>query len=309
MKKIFLIGFLFLIPIFSFGCLNGASKVLKNGIHIYEDAEGVIPSGHYFYEQNFPALIKQLDSLYLKTNDLDYLSDKGYILVLQKKYSEALNLYLEIEKMQPNRYATASNIGTIYELIGDNKKAHEWISKAIKINPKSHEGSEWLHLKILETKIADLKNLSSDFLLNTTFGEKPGPITKLSSSELRFLEKSLYFQLNERISFIKGKDPIISLLLFELANLEIIRGKYYDAIAIYKMAKDYGFQNKLLDERIETAHDRVTESLYNSISEVEAVNNYHKILFVATLITSLLIVIILCVVIYNLKIKLRNYKE
>jgi len=192
MKKILFSFCLLIVPIFSFGCLNGITKILKNGVLVYEDHRGIVPHGHHFYVDNYESVIKSLDSLYTKTNDLDYLSDKGYVLVLQHKYSEALEIYLNIEKLQPNRYATASNIGTIYELMGENKKAHEWISKAIKINPKSHEGSEWLHLKILETKMDGLKNLSSDFLLATNFGTESEPKSNLSRKELNFLEQSLY---------------------------------------------------------------------------------------------------------------------
>ena len=100
-----------------FGCINGETKVLKNGLFIYEDHYGSIPFGHKFNRFNFEKVKKELDSLYKKTNDLDYLSDIGYVLIIEGKYTEALNLYLEIEKKSPNRYSTASNIGTIYDLL------------------------------------------------------------------------------------------------------------------------------------------------------------------------------------------------
>lgn len=99
----------------TFACLNGDTKELKNGVIVYADYEGLVPHGHSFFIENFPKLISELDGLYEKTN-IDYLSDKGYVLIVQKKYEEALKLYLTIEQIKPNRYSTASNIGTLYEL-------------------------------------------------------------------------------------------------------------------------------------------------------------------------------------------------
>lgn len=301
MKKILLSFCLLIVPFFSFGCLNGITKILKNGVFVYEDHRGIVPHGHHFSIDNFESVIKSLDSLYTKTKDLDYLSDKGYVLVLQNKYSEALEIYLNIEKLQPNRYETASNIGTIYELMGENKKAHEWISKAMKINPKSHEGSEWLHLKILETKIDGLKNLSSDFLLDTNFGNESEPKSNLSLKELNFLKQSLYYQLNERISFIKGKDEIMAVLLFDLANLAFTNKEYHDAIEIYKKARDYGFDNNLLNERMDVSRYKIEDDLRTEIFEIYSVNEYHRNLFVITLTISSILVVVMGAVIFKIK--------
>ncbi|MBB1193759.1 hypothetical protein DNC80_08775 [Flavobacterium sp. SOK18b] len=154
MKKFKLILLLLLLSNFnSFACLNGESKLLKNGNYLYMDQNHRLPFGHNFFVYHFEKTSFELDSLYTKTKDIAYLSDKGLILILQKKYKEALQLYFSIEKTNPNRYSTASNIGTIYELIGENEKALKWINKSIKINPKAHKESEWLHSKILEAKI------------------------------------------------------------------------------------------------------------------------------------------------------------
>ena len=136
-------------------CLNGDSKVLKDGTFLYEDREGSVPYGHDFYKEAFENGIKQLDSIYIATKDIDYLSDKGLLLILLERYEEAIELYLDIEKIKPNRYSTASNIGTAYELIGQNENALKWIKKSVELDPKSHNGSEWIHIKILEAKIKD----------------------------------------------------------------------------------------------------------------------------------------------------------
>ncbi|WP_433834865.1 tetratricopeptide repeat protein [Flavobacterium anhuiense] len=246
----FLLVVLALISFKAFACLNGETKILKNGAYAYEDYDGINPQGHNFFEGDFPRLIIELDSLYKKTKDLDYLSDKGYLLIVLKKYDEALKLYLNIEKIKPNRYSTASNLGTLYELMGENQKAYEWIKKSIAINPKSHEGSEWLHLKILEAKIKNLKDVSGQFLINANFGTSREPKTKLSRKEIDELAQSIYFQVNERMSFIEPKDKIISILLFELGNLAELLGQNNSALETYRSARKYGYEGDLIIERM-----------------------------------------------------------
>lgn len=217
---------------------------------VYEDFEGIIPYGHKFQIENFDKAKKELDSLYRKTRKIEYLSDKGYVLIVEGKYQEALQLYLEIEKQQPGRYSTASNIGTIYELLGDNQRALQWINNAIKINPNSHEGSEWLHAKILEAKIKGKAYKKGSFFINTDFGSYNQPVSDLSQHAIENLKDALYYQLNERISFIKPKDEIIGILLFELGNLCMLDKAYHDANEILKRAKEYGYNDPVLEERI-----------------------------------------------------------
>ncbi len=233
-----------------FACINGETKILKNGVFIYEDHEGTIPYGHQFNRLNFENVKRELDSLYKKNHDLDYLSDIGYVLIIEGKYSDALAIYLEIEKKAPNRYSTASNIGTIYELLGDDQKAYIWIQKAIRLNPNAHDGSEWLHLKILEAKLNKLKNPDSNFFFSTSFGTFNHVQTELSDRKIERLIRDIYYQLNERITFIKEKDVIIAHLLFELGNLCLLEGKKYDALQNLKMAKEYGLNSELLNRRI-----------------------------------------------------------
>jgi tetratricopeptide (TPR) repeat protein len=253
MRLFLLISALFLCSISAQACLNGETKELKNGRVIYTDHSDEsfpIPEGYHFTSENLTPLAQNLQSLYNKTKDIEYLSDKGYVLIVQGKYQEAINLYLEIEKIKPNRYSTASNIGTAYELIGNNQKALEWIKKSIKINPNAHDGSEWIHVKILEAKIKGETYITSSFLLNTDFGVEEEPSTKLSQEALEKLQKELYFQLNERASFIKNKDKIMALLMFELGNIVYATNKSdYLTLELYKKSQEYGFSNSLLNKR------------------------------------------------------------
>lgn len=265
---------LVLVSFKSFACLNWEIKTLKNKVEIYRDRTyQYVPDGHDFKIKDFPGLILDLENGYKKTNDVDYLSDKGYVLIIQGKYNEALKLYLEIEKIKPNRYSTASNLGTLYELMGENQKAYDWIKKAIKIDPKSHDGSEWLHLKILEAKIQNLQNATGTFFINTNFGTEIIPKTNLGDENLARLKDALYYQLNERISFIKPEDKIISVLLFELGNIATIEN--YDpesASKVYELSKKYGFRSELLNERLILNYKKINDLCLENSVEVQQIS-------------------------------------
>lgn len=74
------------------------AKYLKTEHFFIKTLKEVSPFGHEFnHIEDFERGIIKLDSLYKATKDLDYLSDKGLLLILLKKYDKAINLYLEIE--------------------------------------------------------------------------------------------------------------------------------------------------------------------------------------------------------------------
>lgn len=253
-RKKFLILFSLLISSLSiaYGCLNGESKSLKSGVFVYEDFEGNVPYGHDFFtdEDEFKSELRKLDSLFDVTKDLDYLSDKGVLMIILGRYEDAINLYLEIERLEPNRYSTASNIGTAYELAGQNENALKWITRAIEIDSTSHNGSEWIHARILEAKIKGEQHVTTQFLLNTDFGNKDIPVSQLTREELEELSNALYYQLNERVSFVKPKEKIVAQLYFDLGNIAFLRGNYNDALADYEQAKEYGFGRGLIETRM-----------------------------------------------------------
>jgi tetratricopeptide (TPR) repeat protein len=236
-----------------FGCINTISEGLSDGTILWSDEKSQIPLGHNFKQFDKEKTLEKLYKFYDKTKNIKYLSDVGVVLILQQKYIEAKDIYLKIEEIDPTRYATASNLGTVYELLGDNENALTWIKKAVEINPKSHQNSEWIHVKILETKIKGEQSITSDSLINTNFGTSPNPTTTLSPQQLAELRDALYFQLNERVSFIKPPDKIIANLMYDLANVTFLTGGKDAAITIYEKAREYSFTDEILQSRIYNA--------------------------------------------------------
>ncbi|RYY88169.1 MAG: tetratricopeptide repeat protein [Chitinophagaceae bacterium] len=252
MKKLWL-PFAFLACSLAAGaCINGETRELKDGTLLFADRgeETRVPHGHEFVDINFGRTMASLEAGWRRTGNAEYRSDMGVLLILQKKYNEARDLYLELERKKPGRYSTASNLGTVYELLGKNDSALYWIQRAVAINPRSHEGSEWIHVNILKAKVAGIADPTAQALLDTDFGPGPKPHSTRNRSQLWELDKALFYQLNERMSFIKPVDPVIARLLFELGNIRWLESDLYSVEALYAEARRYGFNDPLLQERL-----------------------------------------------------------
>lgn len=265
MKKLLLL-FILLSFTKTLACLNGETRKLEDGTFLYEDYDGFVPHGHYFNNtEDLEKTITSLEQYYKTTKNLNYLSDKGYVLIVLGKYQEAIDLYKRIEAIQPDRYSTSSNIGTAYELIGNNSEALKWIEKALRLNPNSHHSSEWIHANILKAKIKGEKFYNSDYILDVNFGNETIPSTKLSKRELQHLRQSLYYQLNERVSFVEPKEKIIAELIFELGNIAYLLGDKDEANDDYKLAEKYGYEGHLLEKRKELSAIPVTKNIERKV--------------------------------------------
>lgn len=271
----------------SFACLNGLEYQLSTGTTVYIDHDNAVPYGHEFWVNEPATEIRKLDSLYQVKPHVDYLNEKGLVYIISKDYQKAIDLYLEIEKKTPGLYATASNLGTAYELLGDNVNALKWIEKAIEINPNSHHHSEWIHVNILKIKLGQMP-LSSTNLIGVDFGKEDRPVTKLSPKALEELSEQLYFQLNERRSFVGPKDEIVAQLLFDYGNLMLLRNLNQEAKEVYETAIKYGFDPSFVNLRMAQLKDSNEQNEASLFTKIK--NNWDTILIsILSMITFLLI--------------------
>ena len=236
-------------------CCMNEYRALVSGVIVYKDISDRLtaPSGRLSTE-NKKHLLEQLhkvDSIYKITGKLEDYSDYAVMLVYNGEYLRAKAIFIEIESKSPGLYATASNLGTTYELLGQNDLALHWITKAIKINPNSHNGSEWIHVKILEAKIkanGDDKYFLTHNLLSLDFGNSEKPENK-NNIDLIKLRSQLYHQLSERMSFANPQDQIVGQLLFDLGNVNAIVMDVKSGLEVYEVAKKYGFSSPVLIKR------------------------------------------------------------
>ena len=172
-------------------------------------------------------------------------SDYAIALMYLDRSPEAIALLTTLEQEQPGHFFIAANLGTAYELSGKYKDALHWINEGIRRNPQDHEGTEWLHAKILDAKIAQQKN-PDYFEMHSVLELQPNEIGRAiqldgksySAAEVR---KAIEYQLGERLQFVKPPDPAVASLLYDYAAIESVLGSMESAQHILKFASNYGY--------------------------------------------------------------------
>ena len=161
-----------------------------------------------------------------RSGDFRVKNDLAVALAHAGQAAKAVIFLEEIEREKPGLYVTAANLGTAYELVGNNGKALEWIRQGIKRNTDSHNGSEWLHVRILEAKLALDRNphwLAEHSILGFAEDMHPDSIeirgNRGEKLKLDRIKDALIYQLHERVQFVDRPDPVVGSLLYDLGRL------------------------------------------------------------------------------------------
>lgn len=182
--------------------------------------------------------------------------------IIAGDFDTAVTILKKLEADFPGRYSTAANLGTAYELIGDNVNALKWIDEGIHRNEDSHYGTEWLHALILKAKIESakqpnhsLKNhlieVPKSMNLNTIFSVDG---VNRSISDVR---SALIYQLHERMVFVKPTDPYVADLLYSLALIEAHLSTVETGLELLKLAERYGFPDTALLKEYERSFQSI----------------------------------------------------
>ena len=159
--------------------------------------------------------------------------------------ARAVPLLEAIEREHPGEYTVAANLGTAYELAGNDRQALRWIAEGVKRNPGAHEGTEWLHVRILEAKLAlasDPAWLTTHSVLGLDFGAAVTPSIPTrwpQGHDLPSTLAALRYQLRERIAFVAPPDPIVADLVADYARLVALDAVIEEALPIYDLALAY----------------------------------------------------------------------
>lgn len=203
----------------------------------------------------------RMQSALANSTNFNERSDYAVSLVYVGKTKEAVELLRGLEKEQPGTYIVAANLGTALELLGNNEEALHWIREGIHRNPQSHEGTEWLHAKILEVKIAAQKD-ADYFKKHSVLELDPQQVSSAMTIDGRTFSptevgKAIEYQLQERLQFVKPPDPAVASLLFDYAAIEAATNILESAQGLLKTAVEYGYpaerveaQIKLYDRKI-----------------------------------------------------------
>jgi tetratricopeptide (TPR) repeat protein len=184
---------------------------------------------------------EQLEQALNKNVDYKLLSDFGWNELKYGKKDLAVKLLEALYLKYPNEYNVVANLGTAYEVTGDNKKALEFLKKAVAINPQSHYGSEWIHINILEQKVLASPDYTKILILGAGNDFSKWLTGQLYKRDITSdsLMVQLAYQLHERISFVAKPDPIVGQLVLDFADLVSIARTPSEANQFYRYALEY----------------------------------------------------------------------
>lgn len=204
----------------------------------------------------------------------------GVAMMRRGLHAQARDIFAKLAAEHKNEYVIAANLGTAYELTGDLPNALKWIRLGIALNGDSHEGTEWLHVKILEAKLAaqgDPKWFEQHTVLGMDFGKDAIP--KMLSENIRdekgyersldSVRHALEYQLHERLFYVRDPDPVVFDLLFDLGNLLSIREDYHKAAEIFRHAKRFQVQEKPLLSARQTIVEQIPVERLNAAAARE----------------------------------------
>src|SRR5688572_26564188 len=205
------------------------------------------------------------------STSFDDRNDYAVALMYLGRADEAVAILKTLESEKPGDYSIAANLGTAYELSGQNEEARKWIQEGIRRNPDSHFGTEWLHVAILDAKIqlqSDPNYFDHHSVLNIDYRalETGAKVIQLGTEEHRLhdLTDALRYQLIERLKFVKGKDPAVASLLFDYAAIEAGTATLESAISLLQLAGEYGYPAGRIDPLIASYTRTIRFSIWKS---------------------------------------------
>lgn len=190
---------------------------------------------HFKRSFNSAGLLNELNRITDEINNrlslFENENDKALTYMRMGRHDEALTILQKLEKEKPDEYNVIANLGTLYELMGDNEKALTYIKKAVTINAASHRGSEWVHIQILGAKIQQKDNAwwKTHAVLNIAAINKPA-VTVMSD---------IIYQLKERLPFTPAPDTMMAAVLNEAGDFFNSQQKKEQAWILYKIADEY----------------------------------------------------------------------
>ncbi len=194
---------------------------------------------HGFFDADVEARWDSLKKVGIDKLDYKGLSDYAVLELKMGDRKLALDILEKLYKKYPREYNIIANLGTAYEVMGNNAKALELLKKAVAINPHAHHGSEWIHIGILEQKLgAQLY----DQIINLGIKDFPQWLNNKSYVFTRpadSLKIQIAFQLHERIGFIAPPDSVIGQLVLDFADMVAKTETKDTAIAFYDYAAKY----------------------------------------------------------------------
>lgn len=173
-------------------------------------------------DKDLNAIAAEAEARHRADPSLENTNDLAVAWILTHRKSEAIELLRDLEKRMPGNAIVAANLGTALELDGENEEALTWIRESVRRDPQEHQGSEWVHVRILEAKLAlerDPHWLRKNSVVGWREGQRLPPDERSQPRKPRELVDAITYQLEERTQFVDSPDPIVADLYLTLGDL------------------------------------------------------------------------------------------
>jgi len=186
-------------------------------------------------------------------HNFQYKSDLSLILMQLGMIDSTLSILRPLIKLYPTEYNVVANLGTAFELKGKLDSALILIRKGYELNPDSHRGSEWIHIKILEAKIK-AKNRNPIWMQRNPIITMEELEQRLGEGKRKAEQVNLDFnyQIRTRVPFTPAPNEVLSNLLETLGDFNKKHGTYEQAILAYaysmRFSKNPTYNFKIRDK-------------------------------------------------------------
>lgn len=173
---------------------------------------------------------KLSEALIKRRQDPEDFKNESNIALFYMQLGEVKKALAILEPLvvkHPEEYIIIANLGTAYELDGQIGKALQMIRKGYAINPNSHYGSEWIHIKILEAKMAHGAN--SSWFISHPIVTVEELLEKNTGNDRRY-RNHLAAQIRTRVPFTPAPNKVIANLLRTYAEYCAEHDTYENAL-------------------------------------------------------------------------------
>jgi tetratricopeptide (TPR) repeat protein len=165
-----------------------------------------------------------------------YISNYCASMIQLGRYREAIPILENLLKDKPNEYEINTNLAVAYELNEQIDKALYFLKKSISISPKSHNESEWFHLRILESAIT---------LRDKNLAPQDISVLRIENERSGKTGVQISYQLKERIPLTKSTNNLLSKVIEESADYYKANISLEWAIELYAIAIGYSSNDSI----------------------------------------------------------------
>lgn len=168
------------------------------------------------------AAMADAEEAHRRSPTLETTNDLAVARILGGRMDEGIEILRTLENARPGSAIVAGNLGTALGYSGRADEALTWIRESVRRDPSIHQGSEWVHVKFLEARLAlqrDPDWLRRNSVIGWREGQRLPPNERSQPRTHRELVEAIGYQLDRHTKFIAPPDAVIGDLYLTLGDL------------------------------------------------------------------------------------------